>query len=799
MLRRNLVALASSSARSKERFFSAIVERTDPSRKGSLIPFTLGRFEPFHYGHESLIYSLVDNFPPVDSTLPRVIVAIGASNHDRDTKKNPFSFEQRAIMAQMAMPHLFSPDLINIDPKDNPAFLRFVETNPPSFEPLLHQTIEHCTRHGIPTNILEFFASVKPGDERTIVTPHKTYIDSHPLAGLARSLGCGFNICGMRVNDGTIINATSIRTSLVNNFHLLRPVVFQYIQEQLALAYINNREVGANQDSDKYNIDEAKEFLRTLEMENCILNMNGALPEIIDVPLERQEILASYRALAFKERFQFNDSKPSLSTAVGKKIAIIGMGKVGMSTLQQIIANRQISSEDTLVFCDIDDKAKDKIQDFYYMCMDAGVYPIVETVNTKDSAEFAKLVGANVVFMTCGKPVSRYKLSEDKNMALYENAEMIKSIAPQISKYAPEAVVILDVTPINVISRYFAHISGLPSSQIIGKSGDIDTEKMRGCIALAIFKNNKEFAKENGYTVPIILESLDKLGSNCCLIGTYEAAYTVPSINPEAIVLGKKLSELLTDKQMEEAVEESKKRIISSSSEESLASLSYGAASANSKILSKILGRESGEVFVATGTTGDLYGVPFNTKDKLPPNFLTTPARLGFKGVLSAREVPSAKKELMAQAAKAQDSYFKKLLEMDEIKKILADFISSGINFSLEKYHDIPTDSVFVALASDKTIAGSDLEKMAKLQSAFEKIFENDEVHIASDDNSISFHCFVGEVGKVEVVWDVVKKFLKEERRAVEHPISEISPREGGTKKLVKSDEVDVGDITISF
>ncbi len=760
------------------RNFSAVIERANvPEHGKTRIPFTLGRFQPFHVGHESLVTNLmtaaaVVGDAPSNSNLPRIILAIGASNEDRDTEKNPFSFEQRAIMAQFAMPWLFLQD---IDPKNHPSFLRYTETNPPSFEPLIEQVEAHCTKHGIPTWSLEFFTSVKPGDQRNIVTRVATYRDSHPVAGLARSFGCGFSVCGLEREDNSIISATDLRTDLSSSFHLLQPPVLRYVEKELMLASLNHREVGADNSSDRFKSEEAENALLAVFAEGKMLQLKGAEAEVVTVPESKKDLFASYVSATIHQ----TKGTTNVSAKVGKKIVMFGVGLVGTTTLQQIIAKGLVSSEDTIVLCDVGERAKGRLDDFYAMCGEAKINPKVEVVDSENSEEMRKISKADIVFVAFSREFSRYGDSKGRSEVVYRNAEVIKSLATAVSKYAPNAVCILDTNPINVIARYFAYASDLPCAQIIGKSSDVETDRLRRVLATAIFENNQKFCKESGYEIPVILETLKKLRASCCFIGIKDAEFMVPLIDPNAIVCGKKISELLTKEQIVAATEEAKKIGIESSRQLRTSSPFYAAARANADILSRIFGRESGESFVSVGVIGDLYQVPSGFEGV--PNFLTMPAILGSKGVVSVREIPTVNKESMAKAAQEQDRQFQKLLAMDEIKKISLSFAKEGVGFVISEAKDDLGNSKMTLQFREKASAAQ-LENFEKLKLAFEKIFKNDGVNVELDSQKINFNCANQEIRKIYLVLDVVKSFLAEEGQRLiesEHPSLVVAPIQG--------------------
>ena len=59
------------------------------------------------------------------------------------------------------------------------------------------------------------------------------------------------------------------------------------------------------------------------------------------------------------------------------------------------------------------------------------------------------------------------------------NVDIIKSIAPNIAKAAPNALYIIVSNPVDIITYVFMKISGIPENQIIGSGTALDTARLR--------------------------------------------------------------------------------------------------------------------------------------------------------------------------------------------------------------------------------------------------------------------------------------------------------------------------------
>ena len=151
----------------------------------------------------------------------------------------------------------------------------------------------------------------------------------------------------------------------------------------------------------------------------------------------------------------------------GNKITVIGAGAVG-STIAYTLSNQSIASE--IVLIDIvkgkaEGEAMDIVQGTAFqepINVYAGDYPDAE--------------GSDIVIITSG--VAR-KPGQTRIDLAQTNVNILKSITPQIVKYAPNAIYVIVSNPVDVLTYVFTKISGLPESQIIGSGTALDTARLR--------------------------------------------------------------------------------------------------------------------------------------------------------------------------------------------------------------------------------------------------------------------------------------------------------------------------------
>lgn len=153
------------------------------------------------------------------------------------------------------------------------------------------------------------------------------------------------------------------------------------------------------------------------------------------------------------------------------KATIIGAGSVG-ATVAYTMALNAIVSE--IVIIDINKKKA------FGEAMDIGQGAPFGSPVTIYSGDYEDAAGSDIVVITSGlarKPgQSRLDLAQ-------ANVDVIKSITPNIVKYAPDAVYILVSNPVDVLTYVFHKISGIPEERIIGSGTILDTSRVRSRIA----------------------------------------------------------------------------------------------------------------------------------------------------------------------------------------------------------------------------------------------------------------------------------------------------------------------------
>jgi len=146
-----------------------------------------------------------------------------------------------------------------------------------------------------------------------------------------------------------------------------------------------------------------------------------------------------------------------------------GAGRVGVTTAAMIL----IRELDDVMLIDIKEKenaVKGEALDLNHMASALGL-----SVKAYGSADYKDMEGSDLVIVTAGFPRKPGQTRED---LLRVNADVIKAVAENISKYAPEAPVILTTNPLDAMTYVMYKKLKAPRERVIGFSGMLDAPRL---------------------------------------------------------------------------------------------------------------------------------------------------------------------------------------------------------------------------------------------------------------------------------------------------------------------------------
>ncbi|MBQ9748810.1 MAG: L-lactate dehydrogenase [Clostridia bacterium] len=156
---------------------------------------------------------------------------------------------------------------------------------------------------------------------------------------------------------------------------------------------------------------------------------------------------------------------------MGKKITVIGAGSVG-ATIAYTLSVKGIADE--IVMIDINEnkvlgEALDIRQGLPF-CRATSVY----------AGGYAEAVNSDIVVITSGLP---RKPGQTRLELAQANVDILKSIMPRITKYAPDAIYILVANPVDILTYTFVKYSGIPENHIFGSGTMLDSVRLRSRLA----------------------------------------------------------------------------------------------------------------------------------------------------------------------------------------------------------------------------------------------------------------------------------------------------------------------------
>lgn len=148
------------------------------------------------------------------------------------------------------------------------------------------------------------------------------------------------------------------------------------------------------------------------------------------------------------------------------KIALIGGGNIG-GVLAHLISLKELG--DVVMFDIAEGVPQGKCLDLAQAGAITG-----SDVKLKGTNEYKDIEGSDVIIVTAGIP-RKPGMSRDDLITI--NAGVIKNVAENIKKYAPNAFVITITNPLDVMVYVMLKESGLPHNKVVGMAGVLDSSR----------------------------------------------------------------------------------------------------------------------------------------------------------------------------------------------------------------------------------------------------------------------------------------------------------------------------------
>jgi len=302
------------------------------------------------------------------------------------------------------------------------------------------------------------------------------------------------------------------------------------------------------------------------------------------------------------------------------KVTVVGAGFYGSTTAQRLA---EYDIFDEVVLTDIiEGKPEGLALDMNQSRPIEGFETKITGATTGMSGEgYEAIAGSDIVVITAGLPrkpgMSRMDLIE-------VNAKIVRQVAENVAKHAPEAVVIVVSNPLDEMTALTQLATQFPKNRVIGQAGMLDTARFTNFVAGKL--------------------GVDVASVKTLTLGSHgDTMVPVPS---HCTVNGRPLTELLSAADIDELVTRTR-----NGGAEVVALLKTGSAyyapSAAAARMAKAVAEDSGEIMPVCAWVDGEYGIS--------GVYLGVMAELGANGVRKVVEVPLTDSELagLKEAAEA--------------------------------------------------------------------------------------------------------------------------------------------------
>jgi malate dehydrogenase len=305
---------------------------------------------------------------------------------------------------------------------------------------------------------------------------------------------------------------------------------------------------------------------------------------------------------------------------MGKKVTVVGAGFYGSTTAQRLA---EYDIFETVVLTDIvEGKPEGLALDLNQSRPIEGFETKVVGATTGPNGEgYEAIGGSDVVVITAGLP---RKPGMSRMDLLGVNAKIVRQVAENVARYAPNAVVIVVSNPLDEMTALAQIATQFPKNRVLGQAGMLDTARFSHFVAETL-------------AVPVGSVQTLTLGSHG------DTMVPVPS---RCTVNGKPLTELLPAEKIEELVVRTR-----NGGAEVVALLKTGSAyyapSAAAARMARAVAEDSGAVMPVCAWVDGEYGIS--------GVYLGVEAEIGATGVKRVVETDLTESELagLKEAAEA--------------------------------------------------------------------------------------------------------------------------------------------------
>jgi malate dehydrogenase len=282
-------------------------------------------------------------------------------------------------------------------------------------------------------------------------------------------------------------------------------------------------------------------------------------------------------------------------------IGVAGAGKVGAQAALEIAS---MGLDDISMVDIVPGLAEGEALDISHRLSDAGV-----DVDVTGSEDYSTLAGSSLVIIAAGlgrKPgMTRMDL-------LSKNSGIIASVTREVTKQAPDSVILMVTNPMDAMTYVALKTSGFPKSRVVGQGGVLDNSRFKYVLA------RKMGVSRDSITSLVMGEH----GENMIPVSSHTYVSGVP------------LTSLLNDDEVQQAIEDTRKVAADVISKKGATIFAPGRSVAR---MAKAIVDDTKEVLAASAYLEGEYG--------LSGLCIGVPVRLGAEGVEKIYELKLSDRE----------------------------------------------------------------------------------------------------------------------------------------------------------
>ena len=165
------------------------------------------------------------------------------------------------------------------------------------------------------------------------------------------------------------------------------------------------------------------------------------------------------------------------------KVTVVGAGNVG-PTCANVLAFKKIADE--VVMLDV----KEGVAEGKAMDMNQTAQLLEFSSKIKGvTNDYAATANSDVVVITSGIP---RKPGMTREELIGVNAGIVKSVAENILKYSPNAVLVIISNPMDTMTYLASKVTGLPKHKVVGMGGALDSSRFKYYLSEALGVNPTE-------------------------------------------------------------------------------------------------------------------------------------------------------------------------------------------------------------------------------------------------------------------------------------------------------------------